>query len=105
MEKAETTDEQATYTLFNITTNTCKPLQVTLKVNDADLTVEVDTGVSMSLISNVTFQKLWPAQSSPALLPTKTKLHAHIQDSRLMYWGRSQQGCNLSHNKKPYSFW
>ena len=51
MEEVETTDEQATYTLFNVTTNTCKPLEVVLKVNGADLTMEVDTGASMSLIS------------------------------------------------------
>ena len=36
--------------------------------------MEVDTGAFMSLISNVTFQKLWPVQRCPALLPTKTKL-------------------------------
>ena len=73
----EATDEQATYTLFNVTTNTCKPLQVVVKVNGADLTMEVDIGASMSLISNVTFQKLWPAQNSPALLPTESKLRTY----------------------------
>jgi len=74
LEEAETTNGQATYTLFNVTTNVSRPLQVSLRINDADLMMEVDTGASMSLISNVTFQKLWPAQSSPALLPTNTKL-------------------------------
>ena len=69
MEEVEATDEQAT--------NTCKPLQVVIKVNGADLTMEVDTGVSMSLISNVTFQKLWPAQNNPALLPTESKLRTY----------------------------
>ena len=77
MEEVETTDEQSTYTLFNVTTNACKPLQVTVKVNDTDLTMEVDTGASMSLISNATFQKLWPAQSSPTLLPSETKLRTY----------------------------
>ena len=50
MEEAEITEEQATYTLFNVTTIVSKPLQVTLKINDADLTMEVDTGASLSLI-------------------------------------------------------
>ena len=77
MEEIETTDEQYTYTLFNVTTNACKPLQVTVKVNNIDLTMEVDTGASMSLISNATFQKLWPAQSCPTLLPSETKLRTY----------------------------
>ena len=77
MEEAETLDEQPTYTLFNVTTNVSKPLQVSLRINDADLTMEVDTGVSMSLISSVTFQKLWPAHSSPVLMATQTKLHTY----------------------------
>ena len=77
MAEAETADELATYTLFNVTTNVCKPLQVSLRINNADLMMEVDTGASMSLISNVTFQKLWPVRSSPALLPTKTKLRTY----------------------------
>ena len=47
MEEAESTEKQATYSLFNVTTYVFKPLQVTLKINDADLTVEVDTGASL----------------------------------------------------------
>ena len=77
MEEAETLDEQPTYTLFNVTTNVSKPLQVSLRINDADLTMEVDTGASMSLISSVTFQKLWPAHSSPVLMATQTKLRTY----------------------------
>ena len=77
MEEAETLDEQPTYTLFNVTTNVSKPLQVSLRINDADFTMEVDTGASMSLISNVTFQKLWPAHSSPVLMATQTKLRTY----------------------------
>ena len=48
MEEIETTDEQSTHTLFNVATNACKPLQVTIKANNIDLTMEVDTGASMS---------------------------------------------------------
>ena len=77
MEEAETLDEQPTYTLFNVTTNVSKPLQVSLRINDADLTMEVDTGASVSLISSVTFQKLWPAHSSPVLMATQTKLRTY----------------------------
>ena len=78
MEEIETTDEQSKYTLFIVTTNACKLLKVTVKVNNIDLTMEVDTGASMSLIiGNATFQKLWPAQSCPMLLPYETKLHTY----------------------------
>ena len=77
MEEIETTDEQSTHTLFNVATNACKPLQVTIKANNIDLTMEVDTGASMSLISNATFQKLWPAQSCPTLLSSETKLRTY----------------------------
>ena len=34
----------------------------------------------MSLISNATFQKLWPAQSSATLLPSETKLHTYTRE-------------------------
>ena len=46
-------------------------------LDDADLAIEVDTGDSMSLISNVTFQKLWPAHSSPVLKETQAKLRTY----------------------------
>ena len=40
--------------------------------------MEMDTGASMSLIiSNAISQKLWPAQSSPTLQPSETKLHTY----------------------------
>ena len=77
MEEVKATDEQATYTLFNVTTNTCKPLQVAVKVNGADLIMEVDTGASMSLISNVTFQNCGSTEQPHTAIPTESKLHTY----------------------------
>ena len=104
MEEIETTDEQSTYTLFNVTTNACRLLQVTIKVNDIDLTMEVDTVVSMSLISNATFRNcgqhrvvLHCYHLKPNVVPTRV--------NRLMYWRLFRQMYNLNSNKKPYLFY
>ena len=49
------------YTLFNLTTNKrSHPFQVTICVYGQDLAMEIDTGTSLSLISEETQKSLWP---------------------------------------------
>ena len=46
--------DASAYTLFNVTSSPSKPFVVTVQIDGADLPMEVDTGASMTLISNLT---------------------------------------------------
>ena len=52
----EDTDE---YSLYNLTGSAIQPLVVTVKINNADLKMELDTVASVSLISKATYNQLW----------------------------------------------
>ena len=59
------------YPLFTFPSN-AKPIVVTVQVNNVDLPMELDTGVSLSLISEATYKSLLPAL--PPLSPTSVVL-------------------------------
>ena len=49
------TEPTKEYTLFNLTANKCSyPFQVTIRVDGQDLAMEINTGASLSLISEET---------------------------------------------------
>ena len=52
----------------------------TVKVNGANLTMEVDTEVSLSLISEVTYRNLWHS-NRPQLQPTVNVLSTYTGES------------------------
>ena len=54
---------------------------VTVQASGANLEMEVDTGVSCSIISVVTYQRLWPGNQAPPLRPTKKKLCTYTRES------------------------
>ena len=67
-------DEQ----LFNIPTRrSAPPLTARLKVNQADLEMEVDTGASASLISFDTYTALWHKGQRPKLTPSSRTLRTY----------------------------
>ena len=66
--------------------------------------MEANTGVSMSLISNVTFQKLWPVQSSPALLPAKTKLCTYTGE-QINVMGTISANVQFKEQQKTYPYY
>ena len=53
-------DTDPTYSLFNVTHTSTKPLLVNVELNAAAVVMEVDTGASVSLICKDTYDKLWP---------------------------------------------
>ena len=65
----ETSAEHATeYTLFSLNSeDRHKPYTVSVEVEGQELTMEIDTGASLSLISETTRKRLWP---NKRLLPT-----------------------------------
>ena len=48
------------------------PLKVTLKLEDCQMEMEIDTGEALSLVSEATFEKLW--KEKPALAPSQVRL-------------------------------
>ena len=73
-------DEAPVYSLFKLTNPHSKPLLVTLQVNSADLEIEVDTGVAVSVVSAETYRTLWPKELSPALHPANVKLRTYTRE-------------------------
>ena len=50
---------------------------VELTLNKANVIMEVDTGASVSLLSESTYRRLWPAVTRPPLLPSDARLHIY----------------------------
>ena len=66
-----------TYTLFNVSSSPSKPHVVTVQINGTKLTMEVDSGTSLTPISKSTFDKLWDAQEALNLQSTTSKLRTY----------------------------
>ena len=70
----EDTDE---YSLYNLTGSPVQPLMVSVKVNNVDLKMELDTGASVSIISEATYNHHWPQGQAPALQESHAKLKTY----------------------------
>ena len=73
----EDTVEDTTHLMFNLSGNRVKPLVASLTVEGAELRMEVDTGASLSLISEATYRKLWPKDKAPQMESTQIKLRTY----------------------------
>ena len=58
--------------MYNVPGSPVQPLKVTVIVNDANLEMEVDTGASASIISEQTYNQLWPQDRRPQLQPSNS---------------------------------
>ena len=63
-------------------------LMVTVKVDDKDLQMEVDTGASASVLSEQIYGRLWKHEDAPPLCPTLVILRTYTGKSWLN-WGLS----------------
>ena len=76
-EEQNQSEDSSTHSLFRtLTRDKPKPLLVTMRVNEKELQLEVDTGASASVISESTYRELWP-EDPPNLLETQVKLHTY----------------------------
>ena len=73
----EETTEDPAYTLFSLHGQKANPMLVTVKVDQANLQMEVDTGASMFIISDETYHRLWPSGQKPILQPSSVKLRTY----------------------------
>ena len=71
------TKDSEDYTMYNVSGVSVKPLKVTVRVNNADLDMEVDTGASVSIISEDTYNRLWPEKQQPSLQKSTITLRTY----------------------------
>ena len=82
-EESESESESDNATLYHLRSRGAShapPIIVEVKVDDCCINMEVDTGASLSLMSNATFQGLWQGRS---LDTTRFRL---TQDSLSLFW-------------------
>ena len=85
--KDDTDDES--YNLFAIGSQSATPIQVEVTINQKLLTMEIDTGASYSLISEHTYQSIWPEKDGPMLQESSVKLHTYTGE-QVTVVGRDQ---------------
>ena len=76
-QEAAESDSDSTPTLFHLRSrgaSNTPPITIEVKVDDCLINMEVDTGASVSLMSDSTFQGLWPGRS---LSSTQVRLRAY----------------------------
>lgn len=75
-------DKASAYTLFTLSSKPAKPIVVTVRVKFSEWTklpMEVDTGASLSLNSEATYNTLWPESETPPLRHSSVKLQTYTK--------------------------
>jgi hypothetical protein len=77
--QSEEPEEQCSFNMFNIDLSgpRADPICATLHINGKELTMEVDTGASVSVISQTTYSRLWGSGKAPALRKTNIRLRQY----------------------------
>ena len=65
----------------NLQESRSKPLIVTLQLNHLVLDMELDTGASLSIVSEKTYYSLWFTQARPKLEESSVKLHTYTKEA------------------------
>ena len=71
------TEDSLDYSMYNLTGTSIKPLKITVTVDNEELVMEMDTGASVSIISEETYDRLWPNGQKPSLLESDITLHTY----------------------------
>ena len=61
-----------------ITTACRQPWSVELQIQCTPVRMKIDTGATLSIMSQVTYDLTWPKQSAPPIKPTDSKLRTYI---------------------------
>lgn len=73
-------EEDEAYSLHAIRGKKTKPYVANFTVQGSEMSMEVDTGASLSVISESTYYKLWPSNAAPKLLDSEVKLRTYTGD-------------------------
>ena len=71
--RSETTDE---YSLYHVRSSRT-PIMVALKLNGAPISMELDTGAGISIVSQQTYNQLWPEGKRPPLQTSPVHLKTY----------------------------
>lgn len=69
--------QQVDYNMFAVFSSPASPFTVQVELQGAPLTMEIDTGAALSLISKATYSQLWPEQEAPTLEKTLIRLRTY----------------------------
>ena len=75
------TEDSEDYAMYNLSGVSVKPLKVTVRVDNADIDMEVDTGASVSIISEDTYSHLWPDGQQPFLQESTITICTYIRST------------------------
>ncbi len=67
----------AEYTMFQVSTDKLAPFSTSVVVNGTTLHMEVDTGAALALISQTTYNCLWPKECAPELRDVFVRLRTY----------------------------
>ena len=70
-------EEYPEYNLFNLGDSSVAPIQVLAVVNGIETLFEVDTGATKSIISQNTYELLWPSSQAPIMHATDVQLRTY----------------------------
>ena len=73
----EGTNRQEEYTLFHFRDKVVDPLKITVSANGVQLPMQIDTGAAVSVISKMTYNRLWSAAKRPPLQHTSVQLRTY----------------------------
>ena len=65
------------YSMYKVAPDKVAPYQTSVTLNGAHLRMEIDTGAALSLISEATYERLWPREHAPPLTPTTIRLRTY----------------------------
>ncbi len=63
--------------MFQVSTDKLAPFSTSVVVNGTTLHMEVDTGATLSLISQTTYDRLWPKECAPELRDVFVRLRTY----------------------------
>ena len=69
-----TISEEQVDSMYNVAGSYVKLLVVHARINKAEVAMEVDTGASVSIISEETYNRLWTKDKAPQLKQSDVKL-------------------------------
>ena len=73
--------EYGEYDLFVIKNSDHRPLSVTATINGVELPLEVDTGATLSIISEETYKRLYNEDNAPTLKPSGARLRTYTGEA------------------------
>ena len=65
------------YTMFQLINSRNDPLYITVSVNQVPIKMEIDTGATLTVISESMYRQAWTKEQAPPLQMTKTRLRTY----------------------------